>query len=96
MATSSELRHPSGAEGPFHLPLNPDAHLVTTATNANQGMFGATLGLLDGSGRGAALLGPIQAPEMIGVTLDHAFVAIDTATLALTLTSNAVPLTLVP
>lgn len=75
-----------------------DAYFLATLTQANQGPFGGTLGVLDALGRGSATLTvpPGVAAAAAGLVAHHAFVALDPTTLAVTLASNALPLAVTP
>jgi hypothetical protein len=68
-------------------------------TLAGSGPLVGALGLLDASGKAsAALLLPAGAiaPSLAGLLAHHAFVLLDPSTLAVSLTSNAIPTTLTP
>jgi len=83
---------------PFVLPLNPDAYFLLSINSANLPPFSSTFALLDATGLGiASLTIPAgAAPGLAGTTAHHAFVALDAATLAPALVSNAAPLSLTP
>lgn len=78
------------------LPLSFDSYFQLTLAEPNSGALVNTQGVLDGLGNGQASvsLGANQLPQLAGITLHHAFVAIlgDTAEYA----SNAVSLELLP
>ncbi|QDU68021.1 aryl-sulfate sulfotransferase [Engelhardtia mirabilis] len=81
------------------LPLvTPDPYFNLTLGQPNVAPFAQTLGVLDGQGRASASLtvpaGAVGA--LVGVTLDHAFVAIDPVGFAVSLASNSQSLTIVP
>lgn len=89
---------PGTPVGTVLLPLNMDAYLLFSLQNANVPPFAATFGFLDAAGKGIATLTipPASPPGLVGATAHHAFVALDTVTLAPTLASNAVALALTP
>lgn len=83
----------------FTLPLNTvDPYFNLMFNQPNSGPFGSTLGFLDPLGRGTATvtLPPAAGVPFIGKTVHHAWAAIDPLTFAVTLTSNAEPVTVVP
>lgn len=71
------------------LPLTTDAYLI-------QRIDVPKVTLLDGQGRGSIVMAvpPGFAPGLAGLVFHHAFVTLDTATLAVTGASNAIPTTL--
>lgn len=73
------------------MPLNFDGYLAATAVLANTGPFVATFGVLDAGGRAQAQLVFPPLPALVGLRLDHAWVAAETSGVAV-LASNAVPL----
>ncbi|MBK8976138.1 MAG: aryl-sulfate sulfotransferase [Planctomycetes bacterium] len=81
-----------------HLPLNVDDY---TAYMASPGaaLYSGTVGVLDGDGRASASFRAwpgLLPPAAVGLTIHHAFGVLDSGGTALTLTSNAVPLTILP
>jgi len=92
-ASGSSPGYPLGS---LTLPLNLDAYTLFTANSANAGPFSGTFGLLDGAGSGTAavVLPPNSAPSLVGLTVHHAYVVVETAG-NLAFASNAMPLTLV-
>jgi subtilisin family serine protease len=65
----------------FLIGLVPDNWLALSVQSANSGLFGSTLGTLDGSGRNAATLtfpGSLP-PVLVGLVLHHTFVRFDFA-----------------
>ncbi|MDA0933517.1 MAG: PQQ-dependent sugar dehydrogenase [Planctomycetota bacterium] len=81
------------------LPLNAagDPWFAITSEAAGTPAFPNTIGTLDATGLGSAaiVLGPLP-PSALGLTLHHAYVAVDLASFQFRLASNAVPLRLVP
>jgi hypothetical protein len=85
--------------GGLPLPLNYDPYTRVSAALANAPPFVAFVGFLDAAGEATARfeLPPGIDPALAGLTLDHAFVAIDSLSFpAIAFVSNAVPVTLVP
>jgi hypothetical protein len=93
---SASGREPGLALGSLRLPLNPDGYMLLTLAHPNVWIRGS-LGLLDAEGRATATFDwPAGlAPELAGLTLDHAYVTFD-AGLCLALASNAAALRLEP
>jgi hypothetical protein len=82
----------------LHAPLNPDAYFILSAVQAGTPPFLGTLGTLDGGGAGMASLQlpTVGASALVGLSLHHAYGVVDLSTGTLALTSNAVPLVLLP
>ncbi|QDU68414.1 YncE family protein [Engelhardtia mirabilis] len=80
------------------LPLVPDPYLFWTLTAAGNAPFVGTLGVLDGLGRATAaiVLGPLLDPNLAGLDLHHAFVALDPLMGTVGFASEAVGLELAP
>ncbi len=77
------------------VPLVPDSYLLASATYANSGAFGGTLGTLDGFGRARSTLTvPSGLPALVGLHLDHAFLIVEPTTIRVLQATNAVPLDL--
>ena len=85
--------------GTTELPLVFDGYTTHSIWHANQGVFGNTWGLLDGSGRSQATLSlpPGLPPAFAGLTAYHAFMVYTVPWLpSADFASNAFPLTLSP
>ena len=69
--------------GPFVIPLNFDPYFMISVTAANTYPFVASSAFLDGNGEAQAQFGlvPGTDPTLAGITLYHAFVIVDLATL---------------
>ena len=82
----------------LQLPLNLDSYLLASLASANQPPFVQTLGVLDDLGRATAsiTLAPGSPATLVGLELNHAYVAFDVTTLTPLLASSAVPLAVVP
>jgi hypothetical protein len=83
----------------FPLLLNPDLYTTSAASLANLPPFVQFADFLDANAQASARfeLPAGMDPSLAGVTLDHAFVAIDWLPFpVVTFVSNAVPVTLVP
>jgi FG-GAP repeat len=79
------------------LPLNPDGYFSFALANPNQPPLSGSLGVLGALGSSQAQLQlPSGLGALAGMTLHHAYVVLDTATLALVLASNAEALALTP
>ena len=80
------------------LPLNLDVYLLHTLEHPNTPPLASSLGVLDGSGDGQAFfaLAAGAAPGVAGTTLHHAYAVLDLAAGTAVLTSNPVPITLLP
>lgn len=61
------------------LPLNYDGYLLFTAANPNTALLPGSAGSLDAAGQATAKfqLPPTALPGLVGLTLNHAFVALD-------------------
>jgi hypothetical protein len=84
---------PGLALGALVLPLNVDGYLLFTLNNPNSAVLGQSLGQLDSEGRAEALLSapPGTNPALAGLTLHHAALVVDTATIPeVVLVTNAV------
>ncbi|MEM7204002.1 MAG: aryl-sulfate sulfotransferase [Planctomycetota bacterium] len=76
------------------LPLRWDAYTAFTLTNAGGPALPEFVGVLDAQGRATANLRLPPLPGLEGITFHHAFAVVDSVSLAVTSTSNPVPLTL--
>jgi outer membrane protein assembly factor BamB len=86
---------PGTPAGAFALPLNSDGYTTLALTAPNSVYLPGSLGTLDGAGHGnAALVLPSGLTPPYGVVAHHAAVAIDVATLTVTLVTNPVGLRL--
>ncbi len=79
------------------IPLQLDNYTLTTLNSANSGAYVNTLGALDASGQGSAA---IAVPAgvltgLAGVSVDHAFVALDPVFASVRFASNPVALRLI-
>ncbi|MCB9881769.1 MAG: metallophosphoesterase family protein [Planctomycetes bacterium] len=85
--------------GNVTLPLVPDGYFQVSINAANTGIFQNTLGTLDINGRGNAAIqiGANAPPELLGLTLWHAFLVFDFAQQpAIRFASHAFPVTFIP
>ncbi|MBI1380549.1 MAG: hypothetical protein GC161_05600 [Planctomycetaceae bacterium] len=81
----------------FVLPLNFDFYSNLTLTTPNSGFLPGSLGFLDANGRAsAAFTLPAAAPVAGPLDIHHAFLTIDLSTFAVSFTSNAALVRLVP
>lgn len=80
------------------LPFMLDTYSVLTFTNANQGAFRDTLGLLDQNGEAEAriTLLPHETASLVGVTLRHTTILIDDVSLGVTGVLGPTEMTFVP
>ena len=80
------------------LPLNVDAYFLITVNHPNQPPLTGSFASLNAAGHAEAsfTLPPGSNPGLAGLTLHHAFGAIDPVSLTATFTSNALALTLLP
>ncbi|MFQ5503809.1 MAG: FG-GAP-like repeat-containing protein [Planctomycetota bacterium] len=71
--------HPGLQLGSVRLPLKADPYFLLSLASPNNVVLSRSLGLLDGNGRGFArlTLPPGLPPGLAGLTMHHAFVAID-------------------
>ena len=97
LLASASGTSPGTPIGSFTLPLNPDETLLFSFSDANGPLLPGTLGTIDVVGRSTAgfTLPTNSPPILTGLELDFAFGTWDTATLAITSASNAVPVMLV-
>ncbi len=85
--------------GSFVLPLNtPDPYFNLTVNAPNQPPLSNSFGTLSADGSATTLftLAPGTNPALAGFVVHHAYVAFDPASFAVTLVSNAEPVTLQP
>lgn len=83
--------------GGIVLPLQPDAYTNYTLAQPNHPPLSGSLGVLAAGGSNATFSLPQNSdPALVGLTVEHAFVTIDTAAPAVTSASNAVPVSLLP
>ena len=94
---------PGTQVGAFQIPLNLDAYTLHTFNYPNQPPFIGSMGALIilpttfGFGSSYIDLPPGFAPPgLVGLTLNHAYVVLDTQTGNMVFVTNAVPLTLLP
>jgi hypothetical protein len=90
---------PGLAIGGVTLPLVAlDPYFNLTLTQPNLPPFSQTFGTLDGNGGASASLTipPGLATPLIGITINHAFLALDPIDLSVTLASNAQALDVLP
>ncbi len=84
----------------FLLPLNVDSYTLYTLTSPNTPPLAGSFGVLDGVGRATATftLPPASNPALAGLTVNHAWVALELLPNLLhpTLVSEALPLDLLP
>ena len=81
----------------FVLPLNFDVYSNLTLNSPNSAFLPGSLGFLDGNGRAsAAFTLPAAAPVAGPLDIHHAYLTIDLATFAVSFTSNAALVRLVP
>ena len=82
---------PGFSVGGFAIPLNLDFYFNFTVANPNSAVLGNSFGVFDGSGFALATftLPAGYDASLIGLTASHAYVTLDTTTLALTGASNA-------
>ncbi|MEM7201039.1 MAG: aryl-sulfate sulfotransferase [Planctomycetota bacterium] len=78
------------------LPLNRDSYFALTVQSAGFGPFVNSIGLLNSVGRATARLDIPPGFDLSGLHLDHAYIAIEPATVQIGLVSNAMPLDLLP
>ncbi len=73
------------------VPLNFDGYTLNTVSGANGGVFQNTLGVLNACGQaGAAIVVPAGLdPALVGLTLDHAAVVIDTTLLQIVFATDS-------
>ena len=100
---SASGTNPGIQSGPFTLPLNQDAYMMRTFDAPNQPPFTGSMGALlilgtgYGFGSSSLTLPPgLIPPSLVGLTLHHAYVVVDTQTGQLVHVTNAVPLNLAP
>ncbi len=92
-------RSPGFPIGALWMPLNPDAYFFSTIVTPDDLFLRLATGVLDDLGKAKAyfhLPAGILPPQAIGLTFDHAFVAIDPTTGSIDLASNATSITLTP
>jgi hypothetical protein len=82
----------------FLVPLQYDGYTAYSVASANQGLFGNTLGTLDGSGKATATISVPQFsdPSLAGLVMNHAMIGLDYSAGAVIAGSNPVPLLLNP
>lgn len=96
LLASASGTSPGISSGGFVLPLNPDAVFDFTVAFANTPILTQTLGALSSLGRATSFLN-LPALSVPGpVPLHFAGAVLDPLTLAVTATTNAVPLTILP
>ena len=79
------------------IPINADSWTVTSLNIANGAIMGNTIAFLDALGVGDSTISfPPLSPVLIGLSFDHAYVAIDPTTFLVEFASNPVSLTFVP
>jgi hypothetical protein len=84
--------------GAAELPLVVDAYTLFGLQYPNSPLLPASLGTLDPWGRASTnfILPPQSVPNFIGSTAHHAYVVLDSATLAIELASNPTPVLIAP
>ncbi|MEM7306305.1 MAG: VCBS repeat-containing protein [Planctomycetota bacterium] len=81
------------------VPLNPDGYFLATVNQPGAQTLVEPIGTLDADGASGAprlVVVPGSPPSLTGVTLHHAFLALDPATFSVGFASNAVALALNP
>ena len=84
----------------FQLPLNVDLYTIHTLTHPNKKPLANSLGVVDPTGAATASfeLAPLGPPELVGLTLHHAYFVADVqpTNVSIVFVSNAVALALEP